>query len=141
MLVSGTMRDDRGHPRSVRLLPFAAAAVDSLTLSMQTSRIEVVDGRCGSELLSWRLRVKVCSTKVQQPHRRGVALARPVRTKHLRERPASITLPIVRIEGVRGSNPLSSTKLQQVSCHRPLGPIGAGSQIGSQVLRSRHGGD
>jgi hypothetical protein len=39
------MRDDRGHLRSVRLLPFAAAAVDSLTLLMQTSRIQVVDDR------------------------------------------------------------------------------------------------
>jgi len=42
------MRDDRGHLRSVRLLPFAAAAVDSLTLSMQTSRMVVAGGRWGS---------------------------------------------------------------------------------------------
>ena len=45
MLASGTMQDDRGHVRSVRSLPFAAAAVDSLTLSMQTSRMEVIEGR------------------------------------------------------------------------------------------------
>ena len=45
MLVSEAMRDDRGHLQSVWLLPFAAAAVDSLTLSMQTSYVEVDSGR------------------------------------------------------------------------------------------------
>jgi hypothetical protein len=38
----GTMRDDRGHLRSVWLLPFAAAAIDSLTLSMQTRFMEAM---------------------------------------------------------------------------------------------------
>jgi hypothetical protein len=46
-MVSGTMRDDRGHLRLMRLLPFAAAAVDSLTLSMQTSGGEVYAGQSG----------------------------------------------------------------------------------------------
>ena len=39
------MSGDLGHLRTMRLLPFSAAATNRLTFSMQTSRIEVVDGR------------------------------------------------------------------------------------------------
>jgi hypothetical protein len=50
------MSGDRGHMRAMRLLPFAASAVDSLTLSMQTSRIRVATGRWRrSEVFSSRL--------------------------------------------------------------------------------------
>src|SRR5215470_7553228 len=43
----------------------------------------------------------MCSTKVQQPHRRGAAPSTPDRTRHLRERPWPTTLPIVRIESIK----------------------------------------
>jgi hypothetical protein len=62
VLVSGTMRDDRGHLRSVRLLPFAAAAGDSLTLSMQTSCIAVDKSRwCRSETFDGQIESLLCA--------------------------------------------------------------------------------
>ena len=53
----------------MRLLPFAAAATNRLTFSMQTSRISVADGRwCRSEVFAGRL---------------GLGQYRPVRLLHL----------------------------------------------------------
>src|SRR5690349_2337551 len=51
------MSVDHGHLRSMRLLPFAAAAGDLLTFWMQTSRTAVIDGRwCRSEVFADQLR-------------------------------------------------------------------------------------
>ena len=41
------MSGDRGHPGPVRLLPFAAAAVDSLMFWLQTRGRRVYAGRSG----------------------------------------------------------------------------------------------
>ena len=39
------MSGDRGHLRTMRLLPFSAAATNRSTFSMQTSCVEVDSGR------------------------------------------------------------------------------------------------
>jgi hypothetical protein len=57
--------------------------------------------------------LKRCSTKVQQPARQRSIPDLRGRPVHLRRRPSLTLLPIVRIEGARGSNPLSSTEFLQ----------------------------
>jgi hypothetical protein len=76
------------------------------------------------------------SRRVQQPCRPRTPPANCYPGSDLPQRPRATSPPRVRIEGVRGSNPLSSTKFQQVS-----GPPGfdlgsLGSQVGSQVVAS-----
>ncbi len=57
MLMSG----DRGHLRTMRLLPFSAAATNRLTFSMQTRRIAVDRGRWRrSEIFSGHMGSMTC---------------------------------------------------------------------------------
>jgi hypothetical protein len=72
------------------------------------------------DLRTWlRDEEATCSTKVQQPHRRLPHLIDPQQPRDLPQQLPPTTVPVVRIEGVRGSNPLSSTQVSPYMTHGP----------------------
>jgi hypothetical protein len=79
------------------------------------------------------------STQVQQRDRPRTTATSHQRTGDQPQRPPTTSLPRVRIEGVRGSNPLSSTEFFQVRWPVRFFGSGLGSQCGSQVVEFRYG--